>query len=110
MTDTEQKILMMISSAGESKAKAFEALKKVKESKYDEARALLKEARDIDLEAHKVQTELITAEMNGSENKPEMSLLMVHAQDHYMSSQLSRDLIEELINVFESKEKKEVEA
>ena len=105
MTETELKILAMISSAGESKAKAFEALKKVKESKYDEARALLEEARTIDLEAHKAQTELITAEMSGGENKPEMSLLMVHAQDHYMTSQLSRDLIEELIDVFESKEK-----
>ena len=41
MTETELKILAMISSAGESKAKAFEALKKVKESKYDEARSLL---------------------------------------------------------------------
>lgn len=105
MTETEQKILMMISSAGESKAKAFEALRKVKESKYDEARALLKEAQEIDLQAHKVQTEMITKEMSGSNDKPEMSLLMVHAQDHYMTSQLSRDLIEELINVFESKEK-----
>ena len=101
MNETEQRILMMISSAGESKAKAFEALKKVKESKYEEARALLKEAQEIDLEAHKVQTELIT----NAEDKPEMSLLMVHAQDHYMTSQLSRDLIEELIDVFEAKEK-----
>lgn len=105
MNETEQRILMMISSAGESKAKAFEALKKVKESKYEEARALLKEAQEIDLEAHKVQTELITKEMTKAEDKPEMSLLMVHAQDHYMTSQLSRDLIEELIDVFEAKEK-----
>ncbi|WP_368854386.1 PTS lactose/cellobiose transporter subunit IIA [Escherichia coli] len=33
-----------------------------------------------------------------------VSLLMVHAQDHYMTSQLSRDLIEKLIDIFESKE------
>lgn len=105
MNETEQRILMMISSAGESKAKAFEALKKVKESKYEEARALLKEAQEIDLEAHKVQTELIAKEMTNAEDKPEMSLLMVHAQDHYMTSQLSRDLIVELIDVFEAKEK-----
>lgn len=106
MSEMEQKILMMISSAGESKAKAFEALKKVKDGKYDEARALLKEAQQIDLDAHRVQTEMITAELNGDENKPEMSLLMVHAQDHYMTSQLARDLIEELINVFEEKERR----
>ena len=104
MNEMEQQIVGMISAAGDSKAKAFEALKKVKESKYDEARALLQEAREIDLEAHKIQTQLITAEMSGGENKPEVGLLMVHAQDHYMTSQLARDLIEEMINVFEAKE------
>lgn len=61
MNEMEQQIVGMISAAGDSKAKAFEALKKVKESKYDEARALLQEAREIDLEAHKIQTQLITA-------------------------------------------------
>ena len=106
MNEMEQQIGGMISAAGDSKAKAFEALKKVKESKYDEARALLQEAREIDLEAHKIQTQLITAEMSGGENKPEVGLLMVHAQDHYMTSQLARDLIEEMINVFEAKEGK----
>ena len=106
MNEMEQQIVGMISAAGDSKAKAFEALKKVKESKYDEARALLQEAREIDLEAHKIQTQLITAEMSGGENKPEVGLLMVHAQDHYMTSQLARDLIEEMINVFEVKEGK----
>ena len=106
MNEMEQQIVGMISAAGDSKAKTFEALKKVKESKYDEARALLQEAREIDLEAHKIQTQLITAEMSGGENKPEVGLLMVHAQDHYMTSQLARDLIEEMINVFEAKEGK----
>ena len=90
MNEMEQQIVGMISAAGDSKAKAFEALKKVKESKYDEARALLQEAREIDLEAHKIQTQLITAEMSGGENKPEVGLLMVHAQDHYMTSQIGR--------------------
>lgn len=104
MTELEQKIVGIISSAGESKTRAFEALKKIKESRYDEARTLLEESREADLEAHKIQTELITAEMSG-EDRPEIGLLMVHAQDHYMTSQLARDLIEELIGIFEAKEK-----
>ena len=100
MTETEQIIVGLISSAGQSKSLAFEALKKVKTGEYDEARKIL------DLQAHTVQTKLIQAEMSGSGNKPEVGLLMVHAQDHYMTSQLARDLIEELINVFEAKEGK----
>lgn len=106
MTEIEQKIVGMISSAGDSKAKAFEALKMVRESRYEDAKKLLAEAREIDLAAHKIQTELITAEMSGGEDKPEIGLLMVHAQDHYMTSQLARNLIEELINIFEEKEGK----
>ena len=106
MTEIEQNIVGMISSAGDSKAKAFEALKMVRESRYEDAKKLLAEAREIDLAAHKIQTELITAEMSGGEDKPEIGLLMVHAQDHYMTSQLARDLIEELINIFEEKEGK----
>lgn len=106
MNELEQQIVGIISAAGDSKAKAFEALRKVKEGCYDEARALLDEARKIDLEVHKIQTQLITAEMSGGENRPEIGLLMVHAQDHYMTSQLARDLIGEMIDVFEAKEGK----
>lgn len=102
MTELEKEIMEMISSAGESKAKAFEALKKAKSKDFEGARALLKEARELDLEAHKIQTKLITAEMsNDISERPELSLLMVHAQDHYMTSQLARDLIETLIFVFD---------
>ena len=103
MTETEQIIVGLISSAGQSKSLAFEALKK---GEYDEARKILEQAKEADLQAHTVQTKLIQAEMSGSGNKPEVGLLMVHAQDHYMTSQLARDLIEELINVFEAKEGK----
>ena len=94
MTETEQIIVGLISSAGQSKSLAYEA------------RKILEQAKEADLQAHTVQTKLIQAEMSGSGNKPEVGLLMVHAQDHYMTSQLARDLIEELINVFEAKEGK----
>lgn len=107
MNEVEQNIVMeMISSAGESKAKAFEALKKVNTGEYDEARKLLAEARKADLTAHQIQTKIITAELASSDSKPEYGLLMVHAQDHYMTAQLARDLIEQLINIFEKKEEK----
>lgn len=58
---------------------------------------LIEEARKIDIEAHRIQTELITQDLNEDVESPTMSLLMVHAQDHYMTSQLAKDLIEALI-------------
>ena len=98
---TEMQIMELISTAGDSKAKAFEALKKVKEKDFEGARALINEARKIDIEAHRIQTELITQDLNEDVESPAMSLLMVHAQDHYMTSQLAKDLIEALIEVFD---------
>lgn len=56
MTEMEKIIVGMISSAGQSKAKAFEALKKVRTGEYDEARRLLDEAREADVQAHQTQT------------------------------------------------------
>jgi len=44
---------------------------------------------------------LITGELNGE--KTETSLLMVHAQDHLMTSLLARDLIEEMIGMLKEK-------
>lgn len=105
MTDDEKAILTMISASGDSKAKAFSALKLVMTNDYEGARNLLEEARVADLEAHKTQANLIANAMNKDNSDVQaISLLMVHAQDHYMTSQLARDLIEELINVFEEKE------
>lgn len=107
MNELEKQIFQIISAAGESKVKSFEAFKKIEECDYEGARELLKEAKEIDLEAHKAQTELIRRELSqeGEEKLP-ISLLMVHAQDHYMTSQLARDLIEKIIDIFESKEVK----
>ncbi|WP_460023252.1 PTS lactose/cellobiose transporter subunit IIA [Lactovum odontotermitis] len=94
----------IISSSGESKSKAFEALKAVRNSDYDLARQLLKESQEADVEAHNIQTLLIQKELSDSEEeRTPMSLLMVHAQDQYMSSALARDLIEELVKIFEEK-------
>lgn len=106
MIEFEQMIFGIISSAGDSRAKAFEAMKEIKKGNYDEARIMLEASREADTEAHNIQTKLIQQEISG-EIKPELTLLMVHAQDHYMTSQLTRDMVEELINIFEAKEKGE---
>lgn len=102
MTDTEQTIITMLSSAGTSKSLAFQALAKVKTRDFAAARELLAQSKQADLEAHAIQTALIGDELRAQGESSAMSLLMVHAQDHYMTAQLARDLVEELIDVFES--------
>ena len=100
----EQEIIQIIANSGESKMKSFEALKCLKNKDFKKARELLKESRLIDLEAHNAQTKIIAQALD-PDAKDAVTLLMVHAQDHYMTSQLARDLIEALIDVFEEKEK-----
>ena len=107
MDKKEKQIMGLISSSGESRAKAFEALQKVKTHEYEAAHKMLKEAQELDIEAHNIQTAIIQQELSEEEDKVTISLLMVHAQDHYMTAQLSRDLIEELIKIFEAREKME---
>ena len=100
----EQEIIQIIANSGESKMKSFEALKCLKNKDFKKARELLKESRFIDLEAHNAQTKIIAKALD-PDAKEAVTLLMVHAQDHYMTSQLARDLIEALIDVFEENEK-----
>ena len=52
------------------------------------------------MDAHNAQTQII-ADALDPDNKEAVTLLMVHAQDHYMTCQLARDLIEALIDIFE---------
>ena len=100
----EQQIIQIIANSGESKMKSFEALKCLKNKDFKKARELLKESRFIDLEAHNAQTKIIAQALDPDATDA-VTLLMVHAQDHYMTSQLARDLIEALIDVFEDNEK-----
>ena len=50
--------------------------------------------------AHNFQTELIQAEMREDESeKAELSLLMVHGQDHLMDGMVVYDLASEIIEI-----------
>ena len=71
MNENELAIVKIISSSGESKAKAFEALKCVKTKEFNKARELIKESRHLDLEAHNMQTQWIQQEM--SQNNHQLS-------------------------------------
>lgn len=104
MDESEKQIMGLISSSGESRAKAFEALQQVRKRNYENAYILLQESKDLDIEAHNIQTKMIQHELNEGGDSLNISLLMVHAQDHYMTAQLSRDLIEEMIKIFQDRD------
>ena len=57
------------------------------------------------LEAHHIQPGLLPDE--GTGEGPQVNLLLVHAQDHLMTSMLAQELIAELIELHEKKADKE---
>lgn len=94
---TEMIAFGLIAMAGDARSKAFEALSLAKEGHFDEADAKMREANEASLQAHNAQTQLLTKEAQGEHT--EVSVLLVHAQDHLMTSILAQELIAELIDV-----------
>ena len=91
----------IIAHAGDARSYAFGALEAAKAGNFEEAEALLKQSNDAAVEAHHMQTELLVNEANG--NKTPVDVLLVHAQDHLMTSMLAVEVIKELIEIYKNK-------
>lgn len=91
----------IIAHAGDARSYAFGALAAAKAGNFEEADALLKQSNDAAVEAHHMQTELLVNEANG--NKTPVDVLLVHAQDHLMTSMLAVEVIKELIEIYKNK-------
>ena len=99
MNELEKSSFELISNSGSARSYSLEALNLAKEGKIDQANEKMEIAKEEILKAHKIQTQLIQKEANGQ--KIEVSILLVHAQDHLMTSILANDLIKEMIGMQE---------
>ena len=84
--------MMLIVHSGDARAAAFHALQEAKAGNYEEAKKLMAESQEKALEAHHIQTGLLTDEGNGE--GPQVNL---------MTSMLAQELIAELIELHEKK-------
>lgn len=98
---TEMIAMNIIANSGDARSFAFGALEKAKKGKCQEAEDLLRQADEASTKAHKAQTELLFDEAN--DKKREMTVLLVHAQDHFMTSMLALELIKEIIQLYKNK-------
>lgn len=89
----------IIMNSGEARSMAMEAIANAKEGKVDEARQLVKDARTEIHKAHKHQTQLIQGEANGQKN--EVTVLLIHSQDHLMNGMTVLDMAEQFIDLYE---------
>ncbi|ERG67829.1 PTS mannose transporter subunit IIA [Exiguobacterium chiriqhucha RW-2] len=97
-TETMQQLsFMIILHAGNARSSAFEAIAAAKRGEVETAEAKMKEADAAFLEAHKMQTELLQEEARGTAS--DMSVLLVHAQDHLMTAMTVKELAIEMIDM-----------
>lgn len=96
--DSEQIVFTIIMHAGDARSYALEALRYAREGNNTEAEKSMAKAKTELVEAHHIQTELLQAEARGE--KQEVNLLLIHAQDHLMTAILAKDLIEEMMLMY----------
>lgn len=97
-SDVQQMAFQIILSAGNGKNLAYEAMKLMKENRFDEAEQKLEESNESFIEAHNAQTELLQAYAGGEEIV--MEIIMVHAQDHLMTGMAYRDMVLEFLELY----------
>lgn len=91
-------IMNIIINSGSAKSYAMEAIRAAKRSDFKLAEEKLKSAKNSELLAHKVQSELLSKESDGQEIQ--LNLLTVHAQDHLMNCITFNDLAREIIDLY----------
>lgn len=96
----------IILHAGNARSFAMEAIGLAKEYQFDEARNKIAEANKEFTEAHHVQTNLLQNEANGI--KTDISVILIHAQDHLMTAMTVKDFANEMIDMYEKMFKMEV--
>lgn len=97
--DNQEIIMGIIVNGGNARSNAMRAIAAAKKGNLEEANQFMELASEDLNKAHRIQTDLIQAEARG--DKAEISLLMIHAQDHLMNAMTVKDLATEMIHMHE---------
>lgn len=96
---TMENLFEIISYSGSAKAMAYEAMAEASQNDFEKAQSLLKEADATLLLAHQIQNELIQSIKE--EEARDISLLLIHAQDHMMMAMELRNLAEMMLGIYQ---------
>lgn len=89
----------IILHAGNARSFAMEAIWLAKDNKCAEARQKIEAADEEFVLAHKVQTKLLQQEASGE--PVNVSVILVHSQDHLMTAMTLKELANEMIDMYE---------
>ncbi len=93
-------IFNIITHSGEARSSSMEAIHHAKSGDFVKAEGCIEDAQKKLALAHEIQTTLIQQEAGG--NRVELSLLMIHAQDHLMNAITIKDMASEFIALYRS--------
>lgn len=97
MEDLELICFQIISHAGTAKSNYIEAMAKAKDGDFKKASELINEGIEEYRLAHKAHSSLITEEASG--NKVEVGLLLMHAEDQLITTEVIKVVAEENIQL-----------
>lgn len=96
MNDLESTIFELIVHSGNARALLYEALDFSQTNSKNEVHEKLNNVKKEMVLAHNLQTKLIQDNLKG---EGEISLLLIHAQDQFMTAMTEQVLIEKMINM-----------
>ena len=105
MESMEVASFQLILHSGNARSSAHEALSMIKQNLKPQGLEKLKEAKAELLIAQKEHAQLLRRYANAEEIQ--VDLLLVHAEDHIASTQVSVELIDEMIQMYERMERYE---
>ncbi|EHJ52439.1 PTS cellobiose transporter subunit IIA [Streptococcus macacae] len=89
----------IILNSGNARTLVHEAFNAMRDKNNQLAKQKLQEANDELLKAHQAQTDLLQEYANGTEI--EMEIIMVHAQDHLMTTMTLREVAIEMLTLYQ---------
>lgn len=95
MDNLELVSFQLISNVGEARSALFEAMRAAREECFEEADKLVIDAEDSLIKAHESHSSLIMQEASG--DKVQISLLLMHAEDQLMTTELLKGMAKEVI-------------
>lgn len=96
----EDIVMNLVCNGGDCRSLTMEAIAAAGEGDFEKAEALMKQGAEAMHNAHHFQTGLIQSEMSEDAERTEVSLLMVHGQDHLMDAMVVHDMGRVIIDLY----------
>ena len=100
----EELVMELLINAGQARSDAMEAIRCAGQKDWQGATKLMASSESACLQAHKIQTALISQDEGCG--KIEVNLILIHAQDHLMTTMTLREVALEMLELYKKLEEK----